>query len=115
MINSLFKAVKRGMDVTNLFLSRNNVRAPDAFILSGISKRGWTAWLTTAIVSERVLGAAPIVFDLINMNKCLHEQFKSLGGHSFAYADYWLVGKLFDHLDTAELDDLASVIDPYGK
>ena len=102
------------MDLTQSFLNdKLNIKAPNSFILSGVSKRGWTAWLTTAL-SNRVIGAAPIVFDLINMNKCLHEQFRSLGGYSFAYSDYWRVAKLFDQLDTAQLDELASVIDPYG-
>lgn len=105
--------MKRGMDITQTFLNKTGLQAPGAYVLSGISKRGWTTWLTSAI-SSRVIGAAPIVYDMINMNKCLHEQYRLMGGYSMAYYDYWRNAKLFNYMDTTQMDELASIIDPYG-
>ena len=59
------KAVKRGFDETVKFLKSKNVKFTEKFYVAGASKRGWTSWLITA-VDKRVIGAMPIVFDLLN-------------------------------------------------
>ena len=61
------KSAKRGMDLTIEFLKSMNYNFVEKFIVSGKSKRGWTAWLLTA-VDRRVIAQAPIVFDMINWN-----------------------------------------------
>jgi PhoPQ-activated pathogenicity-related protein len=68
-IYKLQKAVKRGMDIVQGFSKRIRVQTPQKFILSGISKRGWTSWLAAAVDTKRVIGFIPIVFDFIDINK----------------------------------------------
>jgi PhoPQ-activated pathogenicity-related protein len=66
-IGPMVKAVIRGMDLIQEFFrqrswGREIVRE---FVLTGHSKRGWTAWLTAAM-DERVVGIAPTSYDLLN-------------------------------------------------
>ena len=63
------KAVKRAMDMVQGFTKKIRVQSPEKFILSGISKRGWTSWLASAVDTRRVIGFIPIVFDFIDINK----------------------------------------------
>ena len=39
----------------------------DKFIVSGVSKRGWAAWLAT-IADQRIAAIIPIVIDIYNIN-----------------------------------------------
>ncbi|CAF0780190.1 unnamed protein product [Brachionus calyciflorus] len=105
------KAVKRGFDETVKFLKSKNVNFTEKFVVSGASKRGWTSWLITA-VDQRVIATMPIVFDLLNWQKNLHIQFKSLGGgYTYATYDYFLVG-LTAKLDTKEIREILKLVDP---
>ena len=57
------------MDMVQTFSRTIRVQRPEKFILSGISKRGWTTFLASAIDNKRVIGFIPIVYDLIDINK----------------------------------------------
>ena len=50
----------------------------ERFVVSGVSKRGWTTWLAAA-VDERVVGIAPIVFDVLNMEASIRHHFAAYG------------------------------------
>ena len=103
------------------------VPAPvDKFLLCGASKRGWTTWLATAADAAgyapgrapgnavpRVVGAAPIVMDMLNFTQGARHMYRAYGGWTFAFEPYWALNI------TAELakgDDalvpLTRVIDP---
>ena len=58
------------MDATVNFVgsSAGGSRTINHFVLTGGSKRGWTAWLAAA-VDSRVTAVSPIVSDLLNMKK----------------------------------------------
>lgn len=62
------KAVVRGMDVIQQFLQQRywGRRVAKEFVLTGHSKRGHVAWLTAAL-DKRVVGVAPISYDLLNL------------------------------------------------
>lgn len=78
------KAAVRAMDtVTNFVSSKIN-----RFYLTGLSKRGWTAW-STAAVDDRVVGIAPQVLDILNFEDNLQHHYRSLKGWTFALEPYW--------------------------
>lgn len=64
--------------------SENPVRR---FLVSGESKRGWTALLTAAY-DQRVIGVAALGFDMIDMPAQLKRQKQLWGGYSPMFAAY---------------------------
>jgi len=87
------------------------------FYLAGASKRGCTTWLTAAFEGSkpadqrRVIGAAPIVYDSLNMTHTIPRMYELLGGWSFAFQPYarWNVTHL---IGTPAFDFLTAAIDP---
>jgi PhoPQ-activated pathogenicity-related protein len=82
------------------------------FVLTGGSKRGWTAWLTAA-VDPRVTAVAPIVSDLLNMRRSFAHQWSCYGFWADALAPYEDMN-IFSWFDTARADELVSIVDPYS-
>lgn len=64
------KAAVRAMDATTQFLATDagGRLAVEKFVVAGASKRGWTTW-TTAAVDKRVVAIAPLVIDILNVEK----------------------------------------------
>jgi len=83
------KAGKRGLDTINEFvlsiLPEHDVKE---FCVGGGSKRGWTAW-SVAATDRRVTRVTPMVMSLLNMNDTLQSHYRSLGGWSFVFNDYY--------------------------
>ena len=84
----MVKASVRAMDAMTEFVSQKYNVNLDAFVVSGASKRGWTAWDVAAVDNKRVIGVVPIVLDAINFVTVEHHQFRSYGGWTFALSDY---------------------------
>jgi len=88
------KAAKRGLDT---IAAVAKVRAPetniDKFIVTGASKRGWTAW-SIAATDRRVMAAIPMVFSLINVrNGSVPQHNQDMdGAWSFALQPYYREG-----------------------
>ncbi|CAF1149586.1 unnamed protein product [Rotaria sordida] len=59
-------SVVRAMDAIQQFLGQQNIIVPEEFVIGGASKRGWMTWTTAAVNNKRVIGAVPIVMDLLN-------------------------------------------------
>jgi PhoPQ-activated pathogenicity-related protein len=103
------KSVIRCMDmVESVFPAVPNHQ----FIIMGASKRGWTTY-TTAATDKRVIGAVPIVMDMLNMLPSIHHMYKSYGGWTFAFKDYWNFN-ILEKIDTPEMLLLAEIEDPYS-
>lgn len=81
------------------------------FVLTGGSKRGWTAWLTAA-VDSRVSAIAPIVSDLLNMKRSFAHHWSSYGFWAEALCPYEESG-IFDWFDDPKTDALLAIVDPY--
>lgn len=84
------KSHKRGLDiirdVAKEKVPETNI---DKFIVTGASKRGWTA-MSLAATDQRVDYCIPIVFTLLNMKKnMVHHNQAMDGDWSFALAPYW--------------------------
>ena len=79
--------------------------------MEGASKRGWAAWLVTAVDFERVNFNAPVMFDILNSVEHMKKAQQSYGGWSYPFFDYW-VHQVPAYLGTAPLDLAMGVLDP---
>ncbi len=103
-------ATIKTMDLAQGEMNKLNLNI-NSFILSGASKRGWTAWLTN-IADNRVTAFIPIVFDLLNSE----ENIKRI---SMAYAGNWPIAFLpyyveyiTPYLGTEKFKELMKIQDP---
>jgi len=110
----MVKSVVRAMDAIQDFLAGlgilNRVTINN-FVLTGGSKRGWTAWLTAA-VDTRVTAIAPIVSDLLNMKRSFAHHWAAYGFWADAISPYEDLG-IFDWFDKTEMTNLLAMVDPY--
>ncbi|CFR13923.1 phop/Q-regulated protein PqaA [Yersinia frederiksenii] len=83
----------------------------DSFVVTGLSKRGWTTWLT-AITDSRVSAIAPFVIDLLNTRIGLEHMYQSYGGNwPIAFAPYYQ-DEIDKKLETPGFTKLMQIIDP---
>lgn len=106
------KAAIRAMD-TVVAATASSSQPLKRFVVTGASKRGWTAWFAGASDDKRVIGIAPMVFDNLNMKPQLEHQLKSWGKYSEMIADYTDRG-LDKILDTPPGKQLLAMVDPYA-
>ncbi|HPO12949.1 MAG TPA: PhoPQ-activated protein PqaA family protein [Candidatus Hydrogenedentes bacterium] len=125
MVKSAVRAMDAVQDIysqdlmTGAFYSRNPV---EKFIVSGGSKRGWTTWLTAAYEEgpngqQRVKAIAPIVIDVLNMDRQMQHHFNAYGYWAPAIYPY-AQEKVFErfsaeHEQYAAALDLMHIVDPY--
>lgn len=104
------RAVSRAMDVVQEITSKGSLPVQEFFI-SGASKRGWTTW-TTAAVDNRVIGMAPLVIDLLNLEASFEHHFRVYGDWSPAVQDYVNYG-IMDWIGSKEFDRLLEFVEPF--
>ncbi|CAF4774177.1 unnamed protein product [Rotaria sp. Silwood1] len=125
------KAVVRAMDTIEQFLKQQNLIVPEEFVIGGASKRGWTskyiythtnfpsillrilAWTTAAVDNTRVVAAVPIVMDLLNIRPSMMSHYRSLGGWTFAFNDYYEMN-ITRYMNSSIFDKLGEMVDPYS-
>jgi PhoPQ-activated pathogenicity-related protein len=107
----MVKSVVKAMDALQAFSKEEFKQEVAGFVVSGGSKRGWTAWLTGA-GDERVKAVAPMVIDTLNMLEQLDYQKKSFGDYSDMIHDYVERG-LAPIPKTEEGRKLWRMVDPY--
>lgn len=101
-------AVSQAMSLAERELVNWQVKS---FIVSGISKRGWTTWLT-AIADPRVEAIAPIAIDLLGMRPALKHMLRSYGNNwPLAFWPYYQQG-IDTQLDTPQFAQLMQIEDP---
>ncbi|CAF0982013.1 unnamed protein product [Adineta steineri] len=105
------KAAYRAMDAVQQFTDKQNITTPQKFVVAGASKRGWATWLTAAVDTERVVGAIPIVMDVLNFRTNLHHMYRSLAGWTFAFKDYYQLN-ITQFVDNENMTKLSEIIDP---
>ncbi|MGE3954693.1 MAG: PhoPQ-activated pathogenicity-related family protein [Parachlamydiales bacterium] len=84
----------------------------NGFVVSGKSKRGWTAW-AAASVDERVVGVSPMVIDLLNLRRSMEHHFRSYGSWSYALKDY-VDRKIPERWESPEMDALLGIVEPFA-
>ena len=80
------------------------------FILAGLSKRGWAAWLATAM-DRRVIAVIPGVIDLLNTQVSLQAVAKIYPEGAPALAPYW---PYITDIMSVPMTDLMTLVDPYS-
>ena len=111
--NAMVKSAVRAMDtITALMASQQGGPLKvDKFVVAGGSKRGWTTWITGA-VDKRVVAIAPMVIDVVNVQKSMRHHYAAYGFWAPSVGDY-TQQKIFKHLGTPEMDQLQRLVDPY--
>lgn len=112
---AMVKSGVKAMDATQAFLASEagGGTTINQFVVSGASKRGWTAWLVAA-VDERVIGVAPLVIDALNSEEITKRHFEVLGFFAPSLGDYVAHG-LFPHkIGTPEYQAVLAIEDPYN-
>jgi PhoPQ-activated pathogenicity-related protein len=107
------KAAVRAMDTVTAFCGSPEGGAVkiDGFFVAGGSKRGWTTW-TTAAVDKRVIGIAPCVIDLLNLEPSFEHHYAAYGFWAPAVGDY-VAMKIMDRRGTPEFRALMKIEEPY--
>ena len=105
------RAIVRAMDLAQEIVLQNDIIVKD-FVVSGASKRGWTAW-TTAAVDSRVKAVVPMVIDMLNLVPSFENHYRSYGEFSPAVQEY-VNYNIQDWLGTEEFKVLMSYIEPFS-
>ncbi len=105
------KSVTKAMDALGEWSGKNGGPKISRFLVSGASKRGWTTYLAAA-GDKRVIGAAPIVYNNLNIPLQIAHQraiWKETSPMISAYADLGL----FDQMGSERGKKLVAMVDPY--
>ncbi|MCW3098316.1 MAG: PhoPQ-activated pathogenicity-related protein [Chthonomonadaceae bacterium] len=105
------RSAVRAMDAVQALLHEKGRFAPQRFVVSGMSKRGWTTWLA-AVADSRVAGIIPMVYDNLNLFAQMPHQHEVWTEYSEQISDYTQYD-LQARMQTPEGHCLAQIIDPY--
>lgn len=83
----------------------------DRFVVSGLSKRGWTSWLTL-ISDPRVDAIAPFVFDLPGIRPALTHMYRSYGNNWPAAFYPYYMQNIDTQIASSRFTQLLTIIDP---
>jgi PhoPQ-activated pathogenicity-related protein len=108
----MVKSAVKAMDSVQEFARKEYKEEIKSFVVSGASKRGWTAWLTGA-ADPRVKGIAPMVIDMLNMKAQTDWAAKIYGGQSEKISDYTDLN-LVAKIDDPAMKRLRDWVDPYS-
>lgn len=106
------KSAVRAMDAVTEFCAEQLGQRVAGFVVTGASKRGWTTWLA-ASQDDRVIAAAPMVIDVLNMPRSIQYQIEAFGGYSEQIRDYADLG-ILQSFSTPEGEAIVTMIDPYS-
>lgn len=104
----MMAAVTKAMDLAERELKPWDIHR---FIVTGISKRGWTSW-HTAIVDTRVDAIVPFVFDALDFSKFMAHTYQTYGHNwPIALAPYYQAG-IPAKQDSPDFEKLTDITDP---
>lgn len=107
----MVKSAVAAMDMTDQLAGEGLFDPPAGYMVTGASKRGWTTWLTAA-VDTRVSAIAPLVIDILHMEKVFPQQKAAYGFYAPPLRDYTSRG-LIGLLGTPDAERLIAVVDPF--
>lgn len=108
----MVKTAVRAMDATQQACQEKWGLSIEAFTVGGGSKRGWTTWLTGA-VDKRATALAPMVIDVLQMDKQMDLQRQTFAGQVSEQIDDYSRLDLDKQFDTPRGKSLLSIVDPY--
>jgi len=106
------KAAVRAMDAAGEFLKTDRGLSVESFTVTGASKRGWATWLTAA-VDHRVVAAAPMVINMLNMAVQTKHQMEVWGELSGQVRDYTDLD-IPRRLQSPRGETLRRIVDPFA-
>ncbi len=112
---AMVKSGVRAMDAVQEFArsEQGGKLRLNKFVVSGGSKRGWTAWLVAA-VDKRVMGVIPLVIDALNSEEVTKHGFEAYGQFSSSLQDYVDHG-IFPHkIGTPGYKAVLDIEDPFN-
>ncbi len=109
----MVKSVVRAMDALQQFGKKEWDFEVKSFVVTGASKRGWTAWLTGATGDKRVKAIAPLVIDTLNLPVQMKNQVAAFGKPSEMIKDY-TARKLVPIPETGAGEQLWKMVDPWS-
>ncbi len=83
----------------------------DGFVVSGGSKRAWTAWLVAAL-DRRVIGVIPIVINVLDVDATTRHHWEAMGYFSPALGDYVENGLIPGLMGSPGLSEVNRIEDP---
>ncbi|MEI7933288.1 MAG: PhoPQ-activated protein PqaA family protein [Alphaproteobacteria bacterium] len=110
---AMVKSGTRALDAVQEFMKSDagGKIAVNKFVVSGGSKRAWTAWLVAA-VDKRVMGVIPIVIDALNSEEVTKHGFEAYGEFSSSLTDYVNHGIFPWKIGTPEYRAVLDIEDP---
>ena len=110
----MVKSVVRAMDTVQAIMASEQAGKikVDQFVVAGGSKRGWTTWMTAA-VDKRVVAIAPIVIDVLNVDRSMQHHFSAYGFWAPAIDEY-VHHKIMDQRHDPDYMELMKIEDPYA-
>ncbi|MBC2884473.1 PhoPQ-regulated protein [Ochrobactrum sp. CM-21-5] len=102
-------AASRAISLSEQELAHWNIHK---FVVSGMSKRGWTTWLT-ALVDKRVEAIAPFVIDVPNLIQGLKHIYRSYGDNWPIALGPYLEQNIDNRITSPNFRKLAKLIDPF--
>lgn len=110
----MVKSAIKAMDALQDFAPRGWGAAVKRFIIAGVSKRGWTTWLTAATGDPRVAAIAPMAIDMLDIPAQMRHQVAVYGHYSSEIDDYVNAGLLKPKVvNSPRGRRLWGMVDPY--
>ncbi len=101
-------AISQAMRLAKKELTQWNI---NSFIITGISKRGWTTWLS-AIADPDVEAIVPFAIDLLDIDASLEHIYQSYGGNwPITFYPYYQQG-IDEKIKSPTFTQLRQIIDP---
>ena len=108
---AMVKSGVRALDAIQEFMRTRGANV-DRFVVSGGSKRGWTAWLV-GVTDRRVVALMPMVIDALNSEAITRHHYEAYGFFSPALKDYVEHGLFPGKIGTPEYRAVLRIEDPY--
>lgn len=110
----MVKSVIKAMDALQAFAPQGWRQPVSQFVVAGVSKRGWTTWLTAATGDPRVVAIAPMAIDMLDIPAQMKHQMAIYGHYSREIDDYVNAGLLKPKVVNSPAGRrLWEMVDPY--
>ncbi len=108
LLYPMSKSVSVSLTFLNEYFKNDNI----SFIVGGVSKRGWTCWLSSAC-DKRIKAIVPSSINLLNLEKHMELQIEEFGNYSYELEPYTRRGLTREKVEEEKAIKLLKIVDPY--